>query len=138
MPLRPTEIVEMSARGGPFKQASLLLGLALAAALLSGCQTTRERLLAEGYPAPFANGFEDGCSSGRNAAQALGEFRKNVPAYLADRQYATGWDDGFRQCQASVAGELQRHIGIDSKADRDWRHARNQGMGKALGRASRD
>lgn len=128
----------MSARRQPFKQTSLLLALAMAAALLSACQTTRERLLAEGYPAPFANGFEDGCSSGRNAAQALGEFRKNVPTYLADRQYATGWDDGFRQCQASVASDFQRRIGTDSKADRDWRHSRDQDMGKALGRTSRD
>lgn len=128
----------MSARRQPFKQTSLLLALAMAAALLSACQTTRERLLAEGYPAPFANGFEDGCSSGRNAAQALGEFRKNVPTYLADRQYATGWDDGFRQCQASVASDFQRRIGTDSKADRDWRHARDQDMGRALGRMSHD
>lgn len=67
-----------------------------------------------------------------------GEFRKNVPTYLADRQYATGWDDGFRQCQASVASDFQRRIGTDSKADRDWRHARDQDMGKALGRTSRD
>lgn len=124
----------MGARREPFKRMSLWMALALAVALSSGCQTTRERLLAEGYPAPFANGFDDGCSSGRNAAQALGEFRKNVPVYLADRQYATGWDDGFRQCQASVASDFQRRIGTDSKADRDWRHAKDQAWGKALGR----
>lgn len=116
------------------RRTGVLLSLALSAVLLSACQTTRERLLAEGYPAPFATGFEDGCGSGRHAAQALGEFRKNVPVYLSDRQYATGWDDGFRQCQASAIADFQRHVGIDSKEDRDWRHAKDQGWGKALSR----
>ncbi|WP_264382643.1 hypothetical protein [Pseudomonas sp. MM227] len=124
----------MNALWRPGRRTGVLLSLALSAVVLSACQTTRERLLAEGYPAPFASGFEDGCGSGRHAAQALGEFRKNVPVYLSDRQYATGWDDGFRQCQASAVADFQRHVGIDSKEDRDWRHARDQGWGKALGR----
>lgn len=128
----------MSVRRTPLKQFSAVLILALTAALSTGCQTTRERLLAEGYPAPFASGFEDGCKSGQHAAQALGEFRKNVPAYLADRQYATGWDDGFGQCQANAISGFHQHVGIDSKADRDWRHARHQDLGKALGHKSDD
>lgn len=32
-------------------------------------------------------------------------FRKNVPRYLKDKQYAEGWSDGFRQCQAMRESE---------------------------------
>jgi hypothetical protein len=70
---------------------------------VGGCQSTREQLLAEGYPPAFADGFQDGCGSGRQAAGVIsGEFKKNVPRYLKDPQYAEGWDDGFRQCKAMV------------------------------------
>jgi hypothetical protein len=114
------------------KSALALLAVFMSCALLIGCQSTRERLLAQGYPAPYASGFEDGCGSGRQAAGALGEFHKNVRVYLDDRQYATGWDDGFRQCQATTSSDFERHVGIDSQADRDWQHSKDQAWGKAL------
>lgn len=114
------------------ERAVAVLSLFLSVAVLAGCESTRERLLAQGYPAPYASGFEDGCGSGRQAAGALGEFRKNVPVYLEDRKYATGWDDGFRQCQASTTSDFQRHVGIDSQADRDWQHSKDQAWSKAI------
>lgn len=113
-------------------RAITVLSLFLSVAVLAGCESTRERLLAQGYPAPYASGFEDGCGSGRQAAGALGEFRKNVPVYLDDRKYATGWDDGFRQCQASTTSDFQRHIGIESQADRDWQHSKDQAWSRAI------
>jgi hypothetical protein len=116
-----------------FLNLSTLAALLSAVALLGGCQSPRDQLLAQGYPAPFASGFEDGCGSGRQAAGASGAFRKNVPAYLADRQYATGWDDGFRQCQAGVNSDVEHRVGIDSQADRNWQHSKDQGWSKALG-----
>ena len=36
---------------------------------LSGCQSTHQELLAKGYPPAFADGFDDGCSSGRQATR---------------------------------------------------------------------
>lgn len=113
-------------------RAIAVLSLFLSVAVLTGCESTRERMLAQGYPAPYASGFEDGCGSGRQAVGALGEFRKNVPVYLDDRKYATGWDDGFRQCQASTTSDFQRHIGIDSQADRDWQHSKDQAWSRAI------
>lgn len=113
-------------------RAVAALSLLLSVAVLAGCESTRERLLAQGYPALYASGFEDGCGSGRQAAGALGEFRKNVPVYLEDRKYATGWDDGFRQCQASTTSDFQRHVGIDSQADRDWQHSKDQAWSRAI------
>ena len=110
----------------------LNLTMLLSVAVLSGCETTGERLLAQGYPPSFVSGFEDGCSSGRQAAGALSEFRKNVPAYLADRRYAMGWDDGLRQCQAAVNNTAVRPSAIDSQADRNWQHSKDQSWSKAL------
>lgn len=106
-------------------------------ALLGGCQSTSQRLLAEGYPAPFVSGFDDGCASGRQAAGALGEFRKKVNTYLQDPQYATGWDDGFRQCQASAASDIERHLRPESQADREWKHEKDQAWGSALRKSSK-
>lgn len=114
----------------------MLRAVLLSVALLGGCQSTRERLLAQGYPAPFALGFEDGCGSGRQAAGTLGEFRKNVLAYLEDPQYATGWDDGFRQCHASTTSDFEQHLGIDSQADRGWQHSKGQRWSKAVGHSA--
>ncbi|NBF03150.1 hypothetical protein GV819_12700 [Pseudomonas sp. Fl5BN2] len=74
--------------------------------LISGCESTHEHLLRLGYPPAFADGFDDGCISGRQAAGAMtGEFRKDVLRDLKDRQYATGWSDGFRQCQAMLENQ---------------------------------
>lgn len=76
-------------------------GMLFLLALLAGCQTTHEQMIAQGYPPVFADGFQDGCSSGQQAAGAIGgTFKKDVPRYLKQPEYATGWDDGFRQCQA--------------------------------------
>lgn len=109
-----------------------LSGALLALVLLTACASSKERLLAQGYPPAFANGYEDGCGSGRQAAGALDNFRKDVPAYLADAQYATGWDDGFRQCQASTTADIERKLQPRSESDREWRRHVDQQMAKAL------
>ncbi|SDE88745.1 hypothetical protein [Phytopseudomonas seleniipraecipitans] len=109
-----------------------LLLPAVLIALLGGCQSTRDYMLAQGYSAAFASGYADGCTSGDSAAKALGAFRKNVPVYLADAQYATGWDDGFRQCQASANADIDRRLQPDSREDRAWRRQVDQDMAKAL------
>lgn len=102
--------------------------------VLAGCQSTHEHLVAQGYPPAFADGFDDGCSSGRQAAGVIsGEFRKNVPRYLKDAQYAQGWTDGFRQCQAMRESEdreayKDRHW---DERERAWEHEKTQGEGRA-------
>lgn len=116
------------------RQLALALALLLVP-LLSACQSTRDYMLAQGYSAAFATGYEDGCVSGNSAAKALGAFRKNVPVYLQDTQYATGWDDGFRQCQASANAEIERKLQPDSDEDREWRRQVDQDMAKALSRS---
>lgn len=64
----------------------------LTATLLGGCESTHQYLLAKGYPPAYADGFDDGCGSGRQAAGSIsGEFRKDVPRYLREAIYASGW-----------------------------------------------
>ncbi|BAU72519.1 lipoprotein, putative [Metapseudomonas furukawaii] len=102
--------------------------------LMAGCASTRDTLLAQGYPMAFVDGFEAGCSSGRQAAGVItGEFRKDVPRYLKDATYAEGWSDGFRQCQAQVQSEERRHheARLQDGGD-DWERNRGTAMGRAL------
>lgn len=104
-------------------------------ALLAACQSSYDYLVANGYPEPFAAGYADGCGSGRQAAGAMtGSFKKNVPRYLRDAQYAEGWSDGFRQCQAEMQSAQLRAYQEQRSSDRDekWEHDTDQAMAKAM------
>jgi len=111
---------------------SALLAICLISTVLIGCQSTREQMMAEGFPPPFIDGFEAGCSSGRQAAGALESFRKDVPRYLQHPQYAQGWDDGFRQCKEGLESAIELELRDNDKRDRDWRDHVDQAMAKAM------
>ena len=105
--------------------------------LLAGCQSTHQQLLDQGYPPAFADGFQDGCGSGRQAAGVMaGEFHKNVERYLHNRQYETGWDDGFRQCQAMRESQDQQNYYNRHWDEREeqWQHEKDQGAARAYRR----
>ncbi|TDV60369.1 hypothetical protein [Pseudomonas sp. LP_7_YM] len=103
--------------------------------VVAGCQSTHDQLLAEGYSPTFADGFEDGCSSGRQSIDAMkGQYKKDVPRYLRDTIYAQGWSDGFRQCQAQLATKGVQDQGRDSiwnDRDRNWDQQKTQDAAKA-------
>jgi hypothetical protein len=105
--------------------------------ILGGCASTHDQLIEQGYPAPYADGFQAGCSSGHQAAGVMmGEFRKDVPRYLHDRQYETGWDDGFRQCQAMQQSQDQdtyrsRHW---DERDQQWQQEKDRDAARAYRR----
>ncbi|AXO89898.1 hypothetical protein DZC75_18495 [Pseudomonas parafulva] len=102
--------------------------------LLVGCQSTHEQMLHQGYPPAYADGFQDGCGSGRQAAGLMvGDFRKNVPRYLHERQYETGWDDGFRQCNAMQNSEDLRQYRERywDERDRDWQQEKDRDAARA-------
>lgn len=66
----------------------------LVLALIGGCESNHEYLLKQGYQPAFVDGFDAGCVSGRQVAGSIsGEYRKDVPRYLKDPQYAEGWND---------------------------------------------
>ncbi|MBA1244081.1 MULTISPECIES: hypothetical protein [Pseudomonas] len=102
--------------------------------MLAGCTTTHEQLLQQGYPPGFADGYQDGCGSGRGAAGSItGTYTKNVPRYLSDKLYSSGWDDGFRQCQAALANQERQdlHDKVLNDRDRDWQRDVDNGKARA-------
>jgi len=56
---------------------------------LSGCATQGETMKSQGYPAPYAEGFEDGCHSGNKAGGSyFDQFKKDVRRFNSDSDYA--------------------------------------------------
>jgi len=78
--------------------------------LLSGCVTQKEIMLKQGYPLAYADGFDDGCHSGKKAGGSyFDQFKKDVNRFESDNKYAQGWSDGFRQCESEQEA-IQRQI----------------------------
>jgi len=78
---------------------------ALAAALaLVACTSTRDALIEQGFPPAYAEGYDAGCASGKAAAgSTFHSASKDDSRYVADSQYARGWDAGFAQCERDMA-----------------------------------
>ncbi len=100
---------------------------------LSGCVTQKESMIKQGYPLPYADGFDDGCHSGKKAGGSMfDQFKKDVPRFEKDTQYAQGWSDGFRQCETEQEA-MQRQIRmgmeqqrlIEEKKHNDWEEQRH-------------
>jgi len=79
--------------------AALVTTLALAA-----CGSAREAMIERGFPPAYADGYDDGCASGKEAAGGLlAETRKDVERYGTDAAYTQGWNDGFEKCKSEMA-----------------------------------
>ncbi len=86
--------------------------------LLSGCVSQKEQMIKEGYPASYADGFDDGCHSGKKAGGNMFEqFKKDTRRFEYDSQYAQGWSDGFRQCETEEES-MQRQIRMNIEQQR--------------------
>lgn len=100
-------------------QKRLLLATGLSAALLglTACATEHERMVKQGYPAAYADGFDDGCHSGRKAGGSLfDQFKKDVNRFSHEQQYAQGWSDGHRQCETEQESvQRQMRISIEQQ-----------------------
>ena len=71
----------------------------LLAVLLSGCAFPVSQV-SSNLPPGYRAGYRDGCSSGEAAAGSLlHSTRRDVSRSLNDREYAMGWEDGFRSCK---------------------------------------
>ena len=92
--------------GAPAQQhtarlARRFVGIGLLLGMLAGCVNTvgsqpRSVNLA-GFPPSFKDGYGDGCQS----ARALVGSRRDEKRFASDRQYASGWRDGFDACNRS-------------------------------------
>ncbi|SFZ98591.1 lipoprotein, putative [hydrothermal vent metagenome] len=83
------------------KQNRLLIASAALVGLLalSGCASTSETMMQQGYGPDYSHGYEDGCNSGKQAGGSMfDQFTKNVNQYDKNHKYREGWNDGFRVC----------------------------------------
>lgn len=88
----------------------LAMGLFLMVALgvVNGCTTTA--LTTPPGPAPFREGFRDGCDSGYVAAgNPLYREREDAEKAASSEQYRAGWFTGFTECRANFQ-RIQRTV----------------------------
>jgi hypothetical protein len=71
---------------------------------LAACTSTEEGLIERGYPPAYAEGFEDGCASGKAAAGGVFEQAQKDESRYQDStsQYAQGWDAGYAKCRREM------------------------------------
>jgi hypothetical protein len=90
-------------------------------------------MVKQGYPLAYADGFDDGCHSGKKAGGSMfDQFKKDVTRFQQDSQYAQGWSDGFRQCETEQEA-MQRQIRMgmeqqrlmEEKKHNDWEEQRH-------------
>lgn len=78
--------------------------------LLTGCGGTEgQRLMQEGASPAYAQGYDDGCSSGKKAAgNMFAQFHKNVQNYQDNADYRMGWNDGHEECRSEEISSMQQ------------------------------
>ena len=101
--------------------------------MFGGCVSQRDTMVQQGYPLSYADGFDDGCHSGKKAGGSMfDQFKKDVRRFQTDKQYAQGWSDGFRQCETEQeALDRQIRMGmeqqrlLEEKKHNDWQEQRH-------------
>lgn len=85
----------------------LLLALGMLA-VLAACSSQRERLIEQGAAPAYADGYADGCDSGKQAGgDILSEAKKAAGRYADGGEYAQGWDEAFERCRANTAAKVR-------------------------------
>jgi hypothetical protein len=73
---------------------------------VSGCTTSPSPMMGSGHTPAYADGFSDGCQSGRWVQNSVaGSQRKDVKRFDTDKQYAEGWTAGYKDCWNSQMQE---------------------------------
>lgn len=90
--------------------------------LLSGCVTTADTMKEQGYPAAYADGFDDGCHSGKKAGGSyFDQFKKDIKRFNTDKEYAQGWSDSYRQCETE-----QEALDRKTRMSIEWQKMNNE------------
>jgi hypothetical protein len=72
--------------------------LALLVALAAGCAQSKPpppKVNLSGFPPAFRDGYAAGCDSAKRG----GAPRRDETRFAQERQYASGWRDGFEVCK---------------------------------------
>ena len=101
---------------------SFLFILTVTGVLLTGCGPTEgQRLLQEGASPAYAQGYDDGCSSGKKAGgNMFSQFHKNVHQYQGNGDYSQGWNDGHEECRSEqISSMRQQELAIEQQRAMD-------------------
>jgi len=78
--------------------------------IFAGCASQKEVMLEQGHSLAYADGFDDGCHSGKKAGGNMFEsFKKDEDRFTRHSKYTQGWSDGFRECESEQEA-LDRQI----------------------------
>ncbi|HEX5077562.1 MAG TPA: hypothetical protein VFV80_00320 [Geminicoccaceae bacterium] len=90
----------------------------IATLLLAACTSTHEALIERGYPPAYAQGYEDGCASGKAKSGGLFAQAQRDESRYADGSspYRQGWDAGYAKCLADM-----RSMVLDARTRRPSR-----------------
>ena len=103
------------------RKFTISMSIIVSTLLLTGCATTSETMKADGYPASYADGFEDGCHSGKKAGGSyFDQFKKDINRFNTDKEYAQGWSDSYRQCETE-----QEALDRQSRMSIEWQKMNN-------------
>ena len=80
------------------------LAVLITTLVVAACGSVKDAMVKRGLPPAYAEGYDDGCASGKDAAGGLfAETRQDIDRYGSDDQYARGWSDGFEKCRQEMA-----------------------------------
>jgi len=66
---------------------------------LSVCATPPNPLIASGHTPAYADGFNDGCQSGKASQKPVaGFYTRDTKRFDSDKQYEQGWTAGYWKC----------------------------------------
>ena len=82
----------------------------IATLLVAACTSTHEALIERGYPPAYAQGYEDGCASGKATGGGLfAQARKDESRYADSASpYARGWNAGYAKCLGDMRAMVAR------------------------------
>ncbi len=92
------------------KRFLFLVGLVGVIILVHGCLDIPEGDLNQQYSSSYAEGFNDGCHSGKGVAGSKeSRYFKDIERFYSDPQYRRGWNDGYEQCKRERE-MFQKHL----------------------------
>jgi hypothetical protein len=82
---------------------------------IAACGSVEQAMIERGLPPAYAEGYADGCASGKDAADGwFAQAQKDTRRYSADDQYTAGWDNGFAECRRDTAA-MVRHARVRNR-----------------------
>ncbi len=92
------------------------------------CLSQNDPLLNHGSTLSYADGFDDGCYSGKKAgSNQFGKFQKDRGRFTGDTYYSQGWSDGFRQCETKLESiQRETRMAMEQQRLRQQNHAGQQ------------